>query len=104
LARISATSLPADSDKHALGFVPVAELSARLQLLRWLAVSAAPRLTVRAVSPVDDHAAATQLFVSGQLEFRLGDATSAAAVFQAPLAGALGGSTFGGGLNLRTAF
>lgn len=104
LARISAGSLPPESNTRALGVVPVAELSARLQLRDWLALSAAPRLTVRAVAPVDEHASSTQLSVSSQLEFRLGDATSAAAAIQAPLGGALGGSTFAGGVSVLTAF
>jgi hypothetical protein len=104
LARVTDASLPADSATRALGFVPVAELSARLQLLTWLAVSAAPRLTVRAVSPVDDHAPPLQLLAIGRVELRLGAATSAAVVFQAPVAGALGGSTLAGGVTLRTGF
>jgi hypothetical protein len=104
LARVSAASLPTTSDARGLGFVPVAELSARWQWLRWLAVGAASRLTVRAVAPVDDHAAAAQLLATGQVELRLASATSAAVVFQAPVAGPLGGATFAGGVNWCTAF
>jgi hypothetical protein len=101
---VSDASLPTASAKRSLGFVPVAELSSRLQLLSWLAVAAAPRVTVRAVSSVDDHAQPLQLLAIGQAEFRLGRATSAAVVFQAPLGGALGGSTLAGGFTLRSAF
>jgi hypothetical protein len=104
LARISTASLPPESNTRALGFVPVAELSARLQVRRWLAFSAAPRLAVRAVSAVDDHASSTQLSAGGQVEFRLGNATNAAIGIQAPLGGALGGSTFAGGVSVLTAF
>jgi hypothetical protein len=104
LTRVSDASLPSDSATRPLGFVPVGELSARRQLLPWLAVTAAPRLTVRAVSPVDDHASPLQLLVIGQAEFQLGAALSAAAVFQAPLGGALGGSTLAGGLTFLATF
>jgi hypothetical protein len=104
LARVSDASLPSTSLARSLGFVPVAELSARLHLLSWLAVAAAPRLTVRAISPVEDHAQPLQLLAIGQAEFRLGRATSAAVMFQAPLGGVLGGSTLAGGFTLRSAF
>lgn len=104
LMRVSDASLPASTATHALAFVPVAELGARLQLRRWFAVAAAPRLTVRAVSAVDDHAPPLQLLAAGQVELRLNEATSAVAAVQAPLAGALGGSTLAGGLTLRAAF
>jgi hypothetical protein len=104
LVRISDASLPSASVTRSLGFVPVAELSARLQLLSWLGVVAAPRLTARAVAPSDDHGSPLQLLAIGQAEFRLGHATSAAAVFQAPLGGELGGSTLAAGFTLRSAF
>jgi hypothetical protein len=104
LARVSEASLPSDATTRALGLVGVAALEARLQLLRWLALGAAPRLAVRAIAPVDDHASAAQLSVLGRVEIRLADELSASALFQAPVAGPLGGSTLGGGLLLSAAF
>ncbi len=104
LLRVSDANLPADSRTQRLGFEPVMELGGSVRLLRWLALGAAPRMSVRAVSVVEDGAPPLQLLAIGRLEFRLGEALRLTALFQAPVGGALGGSTFAGGLGLRGSF
>ena len=104
LPRVSDANLPVDSPKRPLGFVPVLELRARLRLFDWLALGAAPRLTMRAVAPIDDGSPPLQLLAIGQIEFRFGPTLQLAALFQAPVGGPLGGSTFAGGLRLDASF
>jgi hypothetical protein len=104
LLRVTDASLPAESDARAFGFVPVLDATARFQPWRWLALGLGPRLTWRALPPVDDHGAPLQPFISASAEFYLAGAVSAALSLSAPFGGPLGGSTLAGGLRLGARF
>ena len=104
LLRVSQASLPSESETRSVGTVPVAELEARWQVMQRLALAAAPRLTLRAVTPVDDQAGAVQLLAAGRAEFRLAEALTLCVSLQAPVAGPLGGTTVAGGLAARGSF
>lgn len=104
LLRVSTADVPAASDPRAFAFVPVATLTAKVRVWRWLSMAVAPRLTVRALAPVDDGQQTVQLLAVGRAEFRLSEHISLAALGQAPVGGPLGGSTGAGGLALRGQF
>ncbi len=104
LVRISEAGLPRQTETHALGLEPVAELSARVELLRWFALESAPRLTWRLLLPVGSTTSKLQLLLPVALHFRLAQPLELDAVVQAPVAGALGGTTFAGGLRVTASF
>jgi hypothetical protein len=104
LFRVSNADLPAESEPRSFALTPIIGLDARLRVLRWLWVGIAPRLTVQAVPPVEDHAAPLQLLAAGHVDANLGEHLSVSALLQAPIAGPLGGSTISSGLRLGLAF
>ena len=104
LFRVTKADLPPESKPRSLGFTPVVGLEAQLDVLRWLSVALAPRLTAQAMAPADDHAARWQLLAVGRTDFHLAEHLSISALVQAPIAGPLGGSTIAAGLGLGVAF
>jgi hypothetical protein len=104
LFRVSNADLPDESDSRSFAFTPIVRLDAELRVLRWLSVGIAPRLTVLALTPTEDHAAPLQLLAAGHVDFPLGKHLSLSALVQAPVGGPLGGSTVAGGLRLGAAF
>lgn len=96
LFRVSEADLPAETDTRPLGISPVARVDARLRVRPWLSLAAGTRLTLRAVSPVDDHGGAAQLLGGGRAEFHLLESLTLSVVFQSPLGGSLGGTTVAG--------
>ncbi|RYZ05601.1 MAG: hypothetical protein EOO73_19105 [Myxococcales bacterium] len=104
LFRVSNANLPEDSEARSVAFVPVFGLDARLRCLPWLSVGVAPRLTALARPPAEDHAPSLQLLAAGHVDFDLGQHLALSALLQAPLGGALGGTTVAGGLQLRASF
>jgi hypothetical protein len=104
LFRVSNADLPDESEPRSFAFTPIVGLDAQLRVLRWLSVGVAPRLTVLALSPAEDHAAALQLLAAGHVAFHLGEHLSLSTLLQAPIGGPLGGSTIAGGVRLDVAF
>jgi hypothetical protein len=104
LFRVSSADLPDESEARSLSFTPLLGLDARLRCLRWLSVGIAPRLAVLALPPAEDHAPPLQLLAAGHVDFDLGDHVSLSALLQAPIGGALGGSTIAGGLQVSATF
>ena len=104
LFRVSNADLPDESDPRSFAFTPIAGLDAELRVLRWLSVGIAPRLTVLARTPTEDHAAPLQLLAVGHVDCWLGPHLSLSALMQAPIGGPLGGSTVASGLRLGAAF
>lgn len=104
LFRVADASLPGDSDEHALGVVPVVDLALRFQPWRWVAFGLGPRLSWRALAPVDDHRGSLQPLLAASAAFRPADAFSVAVSLRLPIAGPLGGSTVAGGLELGAQF
>jgi hypothetical protein len=101
LFRLSEADLPEESDARALGFTPVATVDVAFRVWNWLSLAAAPRLTIRAVAPVDDHAGVVQLLAAGRAELHLHEALTVSLLFQAPVGGPLGGTTAAGGVGLQ---
>lgn len=104
LFRVSNADLPPESQPRRLGISTVATAEAQWRLTRWLALAAAPRLTVRVISSADDHASPIQVLASGRADAALGQHATLSALLQAPVGGSLGGSTVAGGLRLSSAF
>jgi hypothetical protein len=104
LLRVASADLPGESDARFFAFTAVVGLDAELRVLRWLSIGSAPRLTVLALTPAEDHAAPLQLLAEGHVDCALGTHLSLSALVQAPVGGPLGGSTVAGGLRLGAAF
>jgi hypothetical protein len=102
LVRLTEPSASNPTDTHALGFLPGLELSASAQPARIVSLSLAAdaSLAVARLFEPARQAARFQpsLSPSVQLHFKRFELELA---FRAPLGGALGGSTFAGGLALR---
>lgn len=104
LFRISDASLPADSERHAFGFVPVVDCGLGVQPWRWFSFAVRPTLTWRALSPVEDRGGALQPLLAASAVFRLASGLDVAISLRAPIAGPLGGSTMAGGIRLGAQF
>jgi len=104
LFRLSDADLPAESRPRRVGLSTVSSLEVEWRATRWLALAAAPRLTVELAPSAEDHASSCQLLASGRADAHLGPHLTLSALLQAPVGGPLGGSTAAGGLRLMTAF
>jgi hypothetical protein len=97
--------LPEDSDAHAVGFAQVIHVGLGVQVARWLIPSLNADLVINAVPPVEsahDPLHTAQFVLRPGLSFALNRRLSVSADFVAPIAGALGGSTYSGSLLLTT--
>ena len=104
LVRVSDADLPRDSKTRSVGVVAVAAIEAELRVLRWLSIAGSGRLTVQAVAPAADPDGPLQLLAAGRANFHVGSQVSPFVLIQAPIGGALGGSTVAGGLGVQVAF
>jgi hypothetical protein len=104
LFRLSDADLPPESQARSFGLVPVMTAKADWRLFGWLSLVAAPRLTAEVIAPANDHAAAVHFVAAGGADVHWGEHLTLSARLQAPIAGALGGSTVASGLQLNAKF
>lgn len=103
LLRIGDAELPAETRRHRLGFLPSLRLSGSADPWRILRVSLEADAAFALARVFEPRRATSRLQLSlrpGVL-FRVGRHLDIGLTFVAPLAGALGGSAYGGALTLR---
>jgi len=101
LFRVSDADLPAtQSDPHAFGLMPVLVLEARYSFTRHFGVALASQLTIDALPPSEHirSVPVAQFTLRGSPYFEFGERGALFIDLQAPVAGALGGSTVALGL------
>ena len=103
LFRVSDADLPSgEADSRAAGIAAVARIEGRASITRGFGLAVSTQLFVDAL-PATAHVRETppvQLLLHGGPFFQVSNWGSIAVDIQAPVFGALGGSTFGGGLRL----
>ncbi len=107
LFRVSDADLPeAQSNPHAFALMPVLALEARYSLTRHFGVALASQLSLDALPPSEHiHSVpALQLMLRGSPYFELGQRGALFIDLQAPIAGALGGSTVALGVRAALQF
>lgn len=103
LMRFSDADLPKDARTHPLGVATVLHVGMAADATRWLNIAFAADTALDAVSSVETarHTARGQLTLSWILSFQLPRGVGLGGTFWLPVAGALGGSTYAGGLSLE---
>jgi hypothetical protein len=103
LVRLGDADLPQDSRTHRLGLWPSVQVTGSVQALRWLGVSLGANTAVAAARVFEPwhEASSVQASLRAGLRFRLWKGLDLGLTFLAPVAGALGGEVYSGGVTLE---
>jgi hypothetical protein len=104
LIRVSDADLRPENEARPFGLVALAALDAELRVVRWLSFAGSGRLAAQAIAPAADQASPLQPLAAGRADFHLGESLRLSVLIQAPIGGALGGSTVAGGLGMQATF
>jgi len=103
LVRLGDADLSADAREHRLGLWPRVQVSGALQALRWLRLSLGANTAIAATHVVEPwrEVSRVQASLRAGLSFRFSKRLELGVTFLAPVAGALGGEVYSGGLTLE---